>query len=105
VNIEVHSQGISSTLGDKVHPWGPKFAPRGEAKNGPLPISQKGLFWPISRTLRATEMVHTFYSNGAVIIESFGFLPSKISMNLLLPTFLLRGQKDLGSRAAREKSK
>jgi hypothetical protein len=24
-----------SPLGDKIHPWGSKFAPRGEVKNGP----------------------------------------------------------------------
>jgi hypothetical protein len=32
----VHPQGITSPLVDKIHPWGSKFAPRGEDKNGPL---------------------------------------------------------------------
>jgi hypothetical protein len=32
---EFHTQGITSPLGDKIHPWGSKFAPRGKVKNGP----------------------------------------------------------------------
>jgi hypothetical protein len=35
-NREFHPQGIASLPGDKIHPWGSKFAPRGEVKNGPL---------------------------------------------------------------------
>jgi hypothetical protein len=41
-NREFHPQGITSPPGYKIHPWwtnpplGPKFAPRGEVKNGPL---------------------------------------------------------------------
>jgi hypothetical protein len=44
-NREFHSQGITSPLGDKVQfwgttsPWGSKFAPRGEVKNGPQFLS------------------------------------------------------------------
>jgi hypothetical protein len=34
------------TLGCQLHPWGPKFAPRGEVKNGPL----DGLLDELSRT-------------------------------------------------------
>jgi hypothetical protein len=32
---EFYLQGITSPLGHKIHPWGSKFAPRGEVKNGP----------------------------------------------------------------------
>jgi hypothetical protein len=41
-NREFHPQGITLPLGDKLtpggqlRPWGSKFAPRGEVKNGPL---------------------------------------------------------------------
>jgi hypothetical protein len=30
------NKGITSPLGDKIHPWGSKFAPTGEVKNVPL---------------------------------------------------------------------
>jgi hypothetical protein len=32
--IEFHHQVITSSLGDNVHPWGTKFAPRSKLKMG-----------------------------------------------------------------------
>jgi hypothetical protein len=42
---EFHPQGITSPLGDKIHPWASKFASRGEVKNGPLACKKTVCFF------------------------------------------------------------
>jgi hypothetical protein len=40
---DLHPWEIASPLGNKIYPWGSKFAPRGEIKNPPLGVLQKEL--------------------------------------------------------------
>jgi hypothetical protein len=47
----ISPQGITIPLGDKFHPWGSKFAPTGEVKNGPLVGTPKTFTWKSSSHL------------------------------------------------------
>jgi hypothetical protein len=69
---EFHPQGITSPLGDKIHPWGSAYAPRVKVKNDPRFILAAGF------DLRTENLEETTAQLIADSIEKkFNFNPFK----------------------------